>query len=248
MKILITGGAGYLSQGLKIPFEEKGYQLRLMDVRPFESQHEVFVGDVTRFNEVKQAVQGVDAIVITHMAPRVNSTDYTEPSPAFDINVTGTANLFVAAVQANIKRIVVISSLATISDQPSQKRVFEQKSKGLYGLTKVCQEVVSEQFQREYQLSVAIIRVGYIMNSDTLADKYGRKITRRSPRLTDPRDIGEVARLAIELPDLKYEMFHVISSPEGLEECDVNYTCKRLNWKPKFTFTDLPKNEAVAQR
>jgi nucleoside-diphosphate-sugar epimerase len=247
MKILITGGAGYLSQGLTIPFEEKGHQLRLMDVRPFESRHEVVVGNVAQFNDVKKAVQGMDAMVITHMAPRVNGADYPEPSPAFDINVTGTANLFVAGIQANIKRFVIVSSFAAISDQPSQKRTFGLKSKGIYGMTKVCQEVVAEQFQREHQLSVAVIRVGYIMSEKTLTDKYGRKITHRSPRLTDPRDIGEVARLAVELPDLKYDVFHVISAEEGLEECDVNYTCKRLNWKPQFTFSHLPKKEPVAQ-
>lgn len=247
MKILITGGAGYLSQGLIIPFQENGYQLRLMDVRPFESRHEVIVGNVTNMEDVRKAVQGIDAIVITHMAPRVNGADYAEPSPAFDINVTGTANLFVAAIQAKIKRIIVLSSFAAISAQPNQKRrVYELRSKGMYGLTKVCQEIVAEQFQREHQLSVAVIRVGYIMNADTLSDKYGRKISARSSRLTDPRDIGEVARLAIELPDLKYDVFHVISVEEGLEECDVNYTCQRLNWKPKFTFSSLPKKELVA--
>ena len=62
MKVLITGAGGYLAQGLRIPFEEQGYQLRLMDVRPFETSHEVLAGSVSNLDDVRKAVKGVDAV------------------------------------------------------------------------------------------------------------------------------------------------------------------------------------------
>ena len=45
--MLFTGSAGYLGQGIIIPFEQNSHDdLRLMDVRPFDTRHEFFVGDV----------------------------------------------------------------------------------------------------------------------------------------------------------------------------------------------------------
>jgi hypothetical protein len=37
-----------------------------------------------------------------------------------------------------------------------------------------------------------------------------------------------------------YEVFHVMSTPESMISHDVQYTCDRLGWKPKYDFTWLP--------
>jgi len=241
MKVLVTGAAGFLGQGLIVPFEEHGYELRLLDVREFESPHEVVIGSVADLPTVQKAVEGVDAIVIAHMAPRTPNA-YANTEVSFDINVKGTAHLFFAAAEAGIKRAVVMSSTSAVSAHKGDPWTHDltPKSKGIYGLTKACQEVIAEQYARTAGMQVAALRLGYILDADANEDKYGRKINEINVPHVDRRDIGEVARLCIECEDLAYfEAFHVMGSPLALDEWDVRHTCERLNWKPKYDFTWL---------
>ena len=249
MKVLVTGAGGFLGRGLIVPFEEKGYDLRLMDVMPFQSPHETIVGDVADLEAVRRALDGVDAVVIAHMASR-QAGSYEIPTLPFDANVKGTANIFFAGVERGIKRYALISSEAVVMAHkvPLRTRDLPLRSTGLYGLTKVCQEVIAEQFQREFDLQVAALRVGYILSADdpnNVVDKYGKKVTERNPPCTDRRDIGLAARLALELPDLKYEVFHVLGTPEAAKVYEMQPTYNRLGWKPKYDFTWLRKAKGI---
>jgi nucleoside-diphosphate-sugar epimerase len=246
MKVLITGAGGYLGRGLRIPFEKHGHQLRLMDVVAIDSPHENIKSDVANLEDVRKAAAGMDAMVIAHMAPR-SPDSYLAPPVCFDINVKGTANLFHAAVEHGIKHVVVISSTGAVighgkeawgADHP---HTAAPKATGLYGLTKALQEIIAEQYSREHGISVSALRVGYIMDQDSLKDKYGREVKEFSPLLTDRRDIGEVARLCLERPDIKYEVFNVMSTDDSIRLYDMKHTCDFLNWKPAYPFASLPK-------
>jgi nucleoside-diphosphate-sugar epimerase len=251
MRVLITGAAGYLGRGLRQPFEREGYTLRLMDIAPFESPHEKFIGDVAQLESVRKAVAGMDAMVIAHMAPR-RPDAYVTPVVPFDVNVKGTANLFFAAAQSNVRKVVLISSTGVTVGHSAAASGLEHghlvgpKSKDMYGLTKVLQEVMAEQFSREYGIGVSVLRVGHIVDQDAMQNKYGRKITTFEFSLTDRRDIGEVARLCLERSDIKYEVFNVMSTDESRSIADVQHTCDFLGWKARYPFAALPKPGAQA--
>jgi len=246
MKVLITGAGGFLGRGLVIPFEAHDYKLRLMDIAPFTSpRHEVVGGDVANYADVEKAMQGMEGLVISHMAPRGDKDiNYQSPLLPFDINVKGTANLFHAAVKCGVRRVVVISSTGAIMcNTPTATKACDRhwplRTKGYYGLTKAIQEVIAEQFSRTENMAVACLRVGYILDGQANVDKYGRSIREINYADTDRRDIGEVARLSLECPDLTYEVFHVMSTQESLDKADVRYTCERLGWKQKYDFSWL---------
>jgi len=244
MRVLFTGSAGYLGQGMIIPFEQNShYDLRLMDVRPFDTHHESFVGDVADLATCRRAVKGVDALVIAHMAK--NPDAYVDPTLPFDINVKGTANLFFAAQEAGIKKVVLVSSTSAGGQhtKPIDHTHPIHPVDGIYALTKATQEVIAEFYSRQHGMSVAALRIGYVTDADAMADKYGRKITHRPALLTDRRDVGEVARLCLEQTDLTWEVYNVMSTQESLTVWDVQYTCRRLNWKPKYDFSWLPLPE-----
>ena len=250
MKVLVTGAAGFLGRGLVMPFEEHGHALRLMDIVPFSSpRNEVVVGDVSDYEQVERAVQGVEGIVVAHMVPQ--GAPYRTPGLAFDVNVKGTANLFHAAVKCGVGRVVVISSTDTVTGNPTRPEAVlrrdwplrADRTPGYYCLSKMLQEVIAEHFARTMQMGVASLRLGYILDGETNLDKYGRRVRERNFGFVDRRDIGEVARLWLEASIPGYDVFHVMSTAESMDIADVRYTCERLKWKPRYDFAWLPAEE-----
>jgi nucleoside-diphosphate-sugar epimerase len=223
------------------------YDLRLMDLVPVERRaeggsagrhSEQVVGDVADLPAVRRAVQGVDAIVIAHMASR-QAGAYDTPVASFDANVKGTANLFFAAVECGVKRAVLISSSGVIygyADRSTYAHDLPPKSRDLYGLTKASQEVIAEHFHRESGIAVAVLRIGALMDADTMVDKYGNREERARENYVDPRDVGEAVRLCLELPDLSFEIMFVMGVPEAAKKYDIAYTEKRLGWKARHQY------------
>lgn len=58
----------------------------------------------------------------------------------------------------------------------------------------------------------------------------------------DRRDIGGMALAALQLNDLGYEIFYALSTPMGATHADMTCARKRLNWKPKYDFSNLKQD------
>jgi uronate dehydrogenase len=244
MKVLVTGAGGFLGRGLVVPFEGK-CDLRLMDVVDWQTPHEKLIGSVADLDTVLKAVEGVDALVLAHMASRQTGS-YDTPVAPYDANVKGTANLFFAAAKFGIKRVSLISSSGVVGwYQQTGKflaRDLPPRGPGIYSHTKICQEAIAQQYHHEFGIGVAAIRPAYITDMDSAKDKYGKQAHECNWQFVDRRDIGEIARLAILLPDLGFEVFYALSTPMAVKHADMEYTYKRLNWKPKYDFSNLKQD------
>ena len=247
MNILITGAGGFLGSGLVLPFQEH-VDLRLLDVVDFDTPHEKMVGSVADLDTVRRATDGVDGVVIAHMASR-QAGAYDTPPPAYEANVTGTANLLFAAVEADLPRVSLISSIGVVGHWRQQDQFLHAdlplRGDGHYSHTKICQEVIARQMHYEHGLGVAAIRPAYITDMDTCADKYGRVAKSRNWQFVDRRDIGEMARRALLLPDLGFEVFWALSTPMAADHADMESTYRRLDWRPRYDFGNLPHDEDV---
>jgi UDP-N-acetylglucosamine 4-epimerase len=72
-------------------------------------------GDIRNFDLVKNAVEGIDAVI--HEAALVSVTRSVEnPFISNEINVTGSVNLLKACVDVHVKRFVYASSCAVYGD------------------------------------------------------------------------------------------------------------------------------------
>ncbi len=242
MKLLITGATGFLGAGLVKALESK-HELRLMDMVKRDVRHELVVGNVADLEVCLRAAAGRDALVIAHMAPNRPEIYGTPPIP-FDANVKGTANLFAAAVEHGIRRVVLISSVSVLDRQHQAgeflRRDMPPQPADIYGLTKACQEAIAEFYHRTQGIAVAMLRPAYIIDADTLTDKYGTQRKSVNWQYIDRRDIGDAVDCALRLPDLGCEPFWILGHRDCVNHAEMEPSYRRLGWKPAHDFSQYP--------
>jgi dTDP-L-rhamnose 4-epimerase len=124
--VLITGGAGFVGAHTAVELLGRGYEVRLFDalLPPVHEattipswlppEAELQVGDVRSRDDLKRALEGVDAVI--HLAAY---QDYLPDfSTFFHVNTVGTALLYELAVESRLplRKVVVASSQATYGE------------------------------------------------------------------------------------------------------------------------------------
>jgi dTDP-L-rhamnose 4-epimerase len=123
MKILVTGGAGFLGSYVTDDLVTAGHEVRILDVLDpqvhpeglapdhLSRDAELIVGDVRSEECVAAAVHGVDVVV--HLAARVGvGQSMYELAGYTDVNTRGTAVLLEALAGRDVRRLVVASSMS----------------------------------------------------------------------------------------------------------------------------------------
>jgi nucleoside-diphosphate-sugar epimerase len=114
MTTLVTGGTGLLGRALIAQLLERGEAVRSFDRVPFPDRDvQTVIGDVRNYEDVLQAVTGMDTVHHT-----VSAIDQTPGKPQFiyDINVTGTANVIRACKEAGVRKLIYTSSIDAVFD------------------------------------------------------------------------------------------------------------------------------------
>jgi 2-alkyl-3-oxoalkanoate reductase len=114
MKILVTGGGGFLGQAIVRLLIERGDRVVVLNRSAYPELEALGVtccrGDIADRNAVMSAAEGCDAIV--HVAARAGPGLYY---PDFEApNVTGTANVLAACARHGIARLVYTSSPSVV--------------------------------------------------------------------------------------------------------------------------------------
>lgn len=139
MKVLITGGAGFLGLHLARYYHAKGHHVRLLDIAPFpkeeyDSKMELISGDVRDAKIATAATKGMDVII--HAAAALPLWTAEE---IVSTNVEGTRQMLAAAGKARTKRFIYISSTA-VYGVPKKHPIVETDPRigvGPYGISKI---------------------------------------------------------------------------------------------------------------
>ena len=166
MKYLITGGAGFIGSHIARALLEQGADVRVLDNFSSGKREnlkgldvELLEGDLRNASIVTRAVQGVE--VIFHEAAFVSVPESMEkPQECFDVNITGTSNLFEAARKANVRRVVIASSAAVYGDSEDYPLSEDSPLRQLspYATSKRTDEMFAELFTNQFGLEVAALR------------------------------------------------------------------------------------------
>lgn len=147
MKILITGGAGFLGSHVADSLSDAGHEVTIFDIRtsPYlREEQKMILGDILDQPTLANAVEGFD--VVYHFAGIADIDECTsKPIDTVKYNILGTVNLLEASRQANIKRFVFGSSAYVYSDSGyfyrSSKQACEsfiENYHDLFGLDYTC--------------------------------------------------------------------------------------------------------------
>ncbi|KAF2149871.1 NAD(P)-binding protein [Myriangium duriaei CBS 260.36] len=126
MKVLVTGGSGFLGGAVLRALEEAhpDWKLYNLDQRPPSppTSAKFLQADITIASSVETAILSARPDVIVHTAgvvpngQRRYSTSPSVRAPTFTINVDGTSNVLSAARKANVSSLVYTSSCTVVSD------------------------------------------------------------------------------------------------------------------------------------
>jgi nucleoside-diphosphate-sugar epimerase len=110
MKVLVTGGIGAVGKAVVERLIHSGWDVRVIDRREgVELENAEYQrSDITNYADIREKVRGCDAVV--HLAAIPNPLAVPAPE-LFHINVTGTYNVYEAAADEGIQRVVQASSI-----------------------------------------------------------------------------------------------------------------------------------------
>lgn len=247
-KILITGMSGLIGGILRSHLETLGgYELTALNRRPVDGVRTI-QADIGDIESIRPAFEGQDVVV--HLAAHVAS------EPMDDVvrgNLAGTWNVYEAAREAGVKRVVFASSGDTIRgvdhDPPYSQIIagdYEAVSRWewpkvtkdlvrpgtIYGASKVWGEVLGRVYSADYGLSVLCVRIG-------ACPAANRPTTvREKAAWVSHRDVADVLHRCIDAPDdLLYDIFFAVSNNRWNYR-DIEHARRVLGYVPQDSAED----------
>ena len=151
MKVLVTGGSGFLGKSISDYFADKGHEILIFDKTEPQIllDNQTFMyGDLFDNEILDQALIDID--IVFHFAAQAD-IDYSDENPEYTLtnNIQGTINLLEKAKHLKLKRFFFSSSVYVNSKYGS-----------FYGVSKQCCEKIIEEYSRKYGLDFTILRYG----------------------------------------------------------------------------------------
>ena len=166
MKVLITGGAGFIGSHIAEHYQGIAEEIRVLDnlrtgyKKNLDGLNVTFIeGSITDRELVAKAVEGVDYIF--HMAAMVSVPESMQkPRETVDLNVNGLLTVLEEASKAGVKKVVLASSAAIYGDNPIVPKVetMYPEPKSPYGITKLDGEYYMEMFRTTGQVTTGCCR------------------------------------------------------------------------------------------
>jgi UDP-glucose 4-epimerase len=172
MKVLVTGGAGFIGSHVVEHFQGKA-EVRVLDslrsgyLKNLEGlEHEFVEGSITDRETVREAVNGVDYVF--HMAAMISVPEsMSKPVECVEINTIGTLIVLEEAARAGVKKLCFSSSAANYGDNPVVPKIETMlpEPKSPYAVTKLDGEYYCSMFTREGKLNTAVMRYFNVFGS-----------------------------------------------------------------------------------
>ena len=165
MRILVTGGAGFIGSHLVEYFQGKA-EIRVLDslrtgyLKNLDGFDVEFIqGDIRDREVVRKAMEGVDYVF--HFAALISVPESMEKiEECVDINVNGLLVVLEEAAAAGVKKLCFSTSAAIYGDNPEvpKRETMYPEPKSPYAITKLDGEYYCDMFTKTGKLQTACLR------------------------------------------------------------------------------------------
>lgn len=166
--VVVTGGAGFIGSHLVDALLERGARVRVLDdlstglrsnLAHCLDRVDLVEGDIRDLDTCRRACDGV-AYVLHQAALGSVPRSMKDPATSIAVNVSGTANVFAAARDAGVRRVVYASSSSVYgdSDRLPKREGEEGRPLSPYALSKVMNEELAEVFHRVFAMELVGLR------------------------------------------------------------------------------------------
>lgn len=214
MKILVTGGAGFIASHIVDAYVGEGHEVAVLD--NLSSGKEQFINKKARFyktdirnkSEVETIIKKERPQVINHHAAQISVRDSVDnPVNDLEINLLGLLNLLEASKNSGLKKFIFASSGGVVYGEadklPTPENYVPLKPQSPYGITKLGSEYYLNYYYLSCKIPYVALRYGNV---------YG-------PRQNPHGEAGVVAIFALKL--LKNEV--PVINGDGLQTRDFVY-------------------------
>jgi len=254
MKILVTGGAGFIGSNVADAYVEAGHEVAVVDnlttgkrenLNPKVKFYEVDIRDRERLD---QAVLEFSPTVINHHAAQIDVRKSVE-DPVYNaqVNEVGTLNLLNAAVKAGVKKMIFSSTGGAIYGEVAKKSGADenhpQEPISPYAITKRTAEMYLHAYKINRGLSYTVLRYGnvYGPRQDPLGEAgvvaifCGKMLKGQQPtifgdgnQLRDYVFVGDVAELNLLVLEKGDDHIYNVGTGKGTSVNDLFANLKAL--------------------
>lgn len=220
MRVLITGAGGNLGRVLAPVLAEAGHEPVLMDFREIETPYDAVQGDARDRADVLEAVRGADAVVHAAALHGVHLARYSRDD-FWDLNVTGTHNVYSAALECGVGKVLLCSTMGIYGgdvrgagDPPVITEDLPLDPADVYGFSKkLCEEIAAFHACRHGIRTIAY-RLGMFVPETFV--RYGFRLLKGG---VDDRDVAQAFLLGLEDSTTTFDAFNVMAAvPFSIEE------------------------------
>ena len=228
MKIIITGGAGFIGKHLVELLIKKENDITIFDNFSNSKEESVMYlknlgakivkGDIRKIGQINNAMKGHDLVI--HLAAKISVEESIKsPSETFQTNVEGTKNVLIACEKNQIKKIIASSSAAVYGESEADVKLTE-KSKinpiSPYGESKVMMENEIKKNTENNDVDYVILRFFNIYGKNQ-SPEYAGVITKfiKKIEMNQPLEIfgdGMQTRDFISVKDVVNSIYHSIEN------------------------------------